>query len=149
MDRVAFTLFGIDIMWYGILMACGMILGTLIAIKEAKRVGIKDDDVLNIAIIAIPVGLICARIYYVVFNWSYYAQNMSQIFNFRGGGLAIHGGLIGGILAGYIYTKIKNINFLKMADTVILGMPLAQAIGRWEILLMEKHMEVLPIYLGE
>ncbi|HBG5054771.1 TPA: prolipoprotein diacylglyceryl transferase [Clostridioides difficile] len=131
MDRVAFTLFGIDIMWYGILMACGMILGTLIAIKEAKRVGIKEDDVLNIAIIAIPVGLICARIYYVVFNWSYYAQNMSQIFNFRGGGLAIHGGLIGGILAGYIYTKIKNINFLKMADTVILGMPLAQAIGRW------------------
>ncbi len=93
--------------------------------------GIKEDDVLNIAIIAIPVGLICARIYYVVFNWSYYAQNMSQIFNFRGGGLAIHGGLIGGILAGYIYTKIKNINFLKMADTVILGMPLAQAIGRW------------------
>ena len=62
MDRVAFTLFGIDIMWYGILMACGMILGTLIAIKEAKRVGIKEDDVLNIAIIAIPVGLICARI---------------------------------------------------------------------------------------
>ncbi|RDY24949.1 prolipoprotein diacylglyceryl transferase [Romboutsia maritimum] len=131
MDRVAFTLFGIDVMWYGILMATGMILGTIIAIKEAKRVGILEDDVLNLAIIAIPSGLLGARLYYVLFNWSYYSQNPSQILNFRGGGMAIHGALIGGILAGYIYTRIKKINFLKMADTVMIGMPLAQAIGRW------------------
>lgn len=72
MDRVVFILFGIDIMWYGIFMVCGMILGILIVIKEVKRVGIKEDDVLNIVIIVILVGLICVRIYYVVFNWSYY-----------------------------------------------------------------------------
>lgn len=131
MDRVAFTLFGIDVMWYGILMATGMILGTIIAIREAKRVGILEDDVLNLAIIAIPSGLLGARLYYVLFNWSYYSQNTSQILNFRGGGMAIHGALIGGILAGYIYTRIKKIDFLKMADTVMIGMPLAQAIGRW------------------
>lgn len=131
MDRVAFTLFGIDVMWYGILMATGMILGTLIALKEAKRVGISEDDVLNLAIIAIPVGLLGARLYYVTFNWGYYSQNPSEILNFRGGGMAIHGALIGGILTGYIYTRIKKINFLKMADSVIIGMPLAQAIGRW------------------
>jgi phosphatidylglycerol:prolipoprotein diacylglycerol transferase len=131
MDRVAFSIFGIDVMWYGILMATGMILGTLIALKEAKRVGLKEDDVLDLAIIAIPIGLLSARLYYVIFNWEYYSQNTSQILNFRGGGMAIHGALIGGILTGYIFTRIKKIDFLKMADTVIIGMPLAQAIGRW------------------
>ena len=131
MDRVAFTIFGIDVMWYGILMATGMILGTLLALREAKRVGISEDDVLNLAIFAIPSGVIGARLYYVIFNWGYYSQNPSQILNFRGGGMAIHGALIGGILAGLIYTRIKNINFLKMADIALIGMPLAQAIGRW------------------
>ncbi|SCH15973.1 MULTISPECIES: prolipoprotein diacylglyceryl transferase [unclassified Romboutsia] len=131
MDRVAFTIFGIDVMWYGVLMATGMILGTLLALREAKRVGISEDDVLNLAICAIPSGVIGARLYYVIFNWSYYSQNPSQILNFRGGGMAIHGALIGGILAGFIYTKIKKINFFKMADVALIGMPLAQAIGRW------------------
>ena len=131
MDRVAFTIFGIDVMWYGILMAIGMILGTLIALKEAKRVGIKEDNILDLAIIAIPVGLICARLYYVIFNWEYYASNPSQVFNFRGGGMAIHRALIGGVLAGYLFSRYKKINFFKLADTVIIGMPLAQAIGRW------------------
>ena len=131
MDRVAFSIFGIDVMWYGILMAMGMILGTLIALKEAKRVGLKEDDILDLAIIAIPIGLLSARLYYVIFNWEYYSQNTSQILNFRGGGMAIHGALIGGVLTGYIFTRIKKIDFLKMADVVIIGMPLAQAIGRW------------------
>ena len=116
MDRVAFTLFGIDIMWYGILMATGMVLGVFIALREAKRLGIKEDDILNLAIIAIPCGLIGARLYYVIFNWSYYSGNISEILNFRGGGMAIHGGLLGGVLAGYIYTKVKKLNFFKMAD---------------------------------
>ncbi|MGM9532792.1 prolipoprotein diacylglyceryl transferase [Intestinibacter sp.] len=131
MDRVAFTLFGIDIMWYGILIATGMVLAVLIALREAKRLGISEDDILNLAMIAIPCGLIGARAYYVIFNWSYYAGDISEILNFRGGGLAIHGGLIGGILAGFIYAKVKNINFFKLADCVVLGIPLAQAIGRW------------------
>ncbi len=131
MYRVAFTIFGIDVMWYGILMATGMILGTLIAIKEAKRVGIKEDYILDLAIIAIPAGLICARLYYVLFNWGYYSNNPSQILNFRGGGMAIHGALIGGVLAGYIFSRYKKLDFFKLADTVMLGMPLAQSIGRW------------------
>ena len=131
MDRVAFTIFGIDVMWYGILMATGMILGTYLALKEAERVGISEDDVLNLAIFAIPAGVLGARLYYVIFNWGYYSQNPSQILNFRGGGMAIHGALIGGILAGLIYTKIKKINFFKIADIALIGMPLAQAIGRW------------------
>lgn len=131
MNRVAFTLFGIDIMWYGILIAIGMILAVSIALREGKRLNISEDDILNLCIIAIPCGLIGARLYYVIFNWSYYALNISEILNFRGGGLAIHGGIIGGVLAGFIYCRIKKLNFLKVADCVIIGLPLAQAIGRW------------------
>ena len=131
MNRVAFTIFGLDIMWYGVLMASAMILCVFLALKEGKRVKISEDDILNLAIIAIPCGLLGARLYYVIFNWSWYSQHMSEILNFRGGGMAIHGALIGGILAGFIYTKIKKINFFKMADTVMIGIPLGQAIGRW------------------
>ena len=131
MDRVAFTIFGIDVMWYGVLIATGMLIGIALAIREAKRVGISEDDVLNIAIIAIPVAIICARLYYVIFSWDYYSQNPGEIFNIRGGGLAIHGGLIGGILTGFIYAKVKKLDFFKTADAVMVGMPLAQAIGRW------------------
>ena len=131
MDRVAFTIFGLDIMWYVVLMALAMILCVFIALKEGKRVNISEDDLLNLAIIAIPCGLLGARLYYVIFNWSWYSNHLSEILNFRGGGMAIHGALIGGILAGLIYTKIKKINFFKMADIALIGMPLAQAIGRW------------------
>jgi phosphatidylglycerol:prolipoprotein diacylglycerol transferase len=81
--------------------------------------------------VAIPSGLIGARLYYVIFNWDYYSQNISQILNFRGGGMAIHGALIGGILAGYLFSRYKKMSFFKLADTVIIGVPLAQAIGRW------------------
>ena len=131
MDRVAFTLFGVDIMWYGILMAIGLVLGVYIALREAKRLDIEEDDILNLAMIAIPCGLIGARAYYVIFNWSYYSGNISEILNFRGGGLAIHGALIGGVLAGFVYAKVKKLNFFKLADCVVIGIPLAQAIGRW------------------
>ena len=131
MNKVAFTIFGIDIMWYGVLMSLGMILGSLIAMKEAKRVDLKEDDILDLAIFAIPLGLLGARLYYVLFNLDYYLENPSQILNFRGGGMAIHGALITGFLTGYIFCKIRKLDFFKMADTVILGMPLAQSIGRW------------------
>ena len=131
MNRVAFTIFGLDIMWYGVLMASAMILCVVLALREGKRVNISEDDILNLAIIAIPSGLLGARLYYVIFNWSWYSNHLSEILNFRGGGMAIHGALIGGILAGFIYTKAKKINFFKMADTVMIGIPLGQAIGRW------------------
>ena len=131
MNRVAFTIFGLDIMWYGVLMASAMILCVILALREGKRVNISEDDILNLAIFAIPCGLLGARLYYVIFNWSWYSENLSEILNFRGGGMAIHGALIGGILAGFVYTKVKKINFFKMADTVMIGIPLGQAIGRW------------------
>ncbi len=131
MNRVAFTVFGVDIMWYGILIGIGMAIAIYIALKEARRKGLDEDKILNAVIIAIPVGVVCARLYYVVFSWDYYGSNPSEILDIRGGGLAIHGGLIGGIVSAYIYSRAKNLNFLKLADTLLLGVPIAQAIGRW------------------
>lgn len=131
MDRVAFTIFGIDVMYYGILIGIGMILAYYIAVKEAKRVGYTEDDILDLAVFMIPIGIIGARLYYVIFNWSLYSGNPMEILNIRGGGLAIHGGIIAGIITAAIYSKKRKLDFFKLADIVILGVPLAQAIGRW------------------
>lgn len=131
MNRVAFKLFGVDIMWYGILIGIGMAIAIYIALKETRRKGLDEDKILNAVMIAIPVGVICARVYYVVFSWDYYGSNPSEILDIRGGGLAIHGGLIGGIISAYIYSRAKKLNFLKLADTLLIGVPIAQAIGRW------------------
>lgn len=131
MNNVAFSIFGIDIMWYGILMSTGIIVAALIACKEANRVGLNEDNILDLAMFAVPIGLLGARLYYVAFNLDYYLENPSQILNFRGGGMAIHGALIAGVLTGFVYCKIKKLPFFKMADCFFLGAPLAQAIGRW------------------
>ncbi len=131
MDRVAFSILGIDVMWYGILIATGMILAVFIAIREAGRVGYNDNDVVDLSLFLLPLGIIGARIHYVIFSWDYYSKNPAEILNIRGGGLAIHGGIIAGIVTVLIYTKIKKFDFYKFADVVILGVPLAQAIGRW------------------
>lgn len=131
MDRVAFSLFGIDVMWYGIFIAIGMMLAVGIAVKESKRVGLKEEDIMDLALFLIPLGVLGARIYYVIFSWDQYSGNLMDIFNIRGGGLAIHGGIIAGILTGFVFSRIKKIDFFKLADTVVLGVPLAQSIGRW------------------
>lgn len=130
-NPVAFTLFNLDIRWYGILVATGIALGTLVFYKRGPKRGISGDSVLDILIISIPVGVICARLYYVVFNWDYFSMDPMQVFNVRGGGLAIHGGLLGGLLAAWFVTRYKQINFLDMADAVVPGIALAQSVGRW------------------
>ncbi len=131
MNRVSFSIFGIDIMWYGVLIAIGMVLATLISAKESKRLGLKEDSVIDLMLFIIPIGIIGARLYYVIFSWDNYNGNIMEIINIRGGGLAIHGGILAGIITTAIYCKIKKLNFFKIADIVILGVPLAQSIGRW------------------
>lgn len=131
MDRVAFNIFGIDVMWYGILIGIGMILAVVIDTKEAKRQGLGDDTILDLSIFIIPFGVIGARLYYVIFEWDYYRGDILKVIDIRGGGLAIHGGLLAGILISYIYSRRKSIPFFKLADVVVLGVPLAQSIGRW------------------
>lgn len=130
-NPVAFTLFGLDIRWYGILIASAVLIGICLASIRAKRHGLRSEDVLDVIIWAVPFGIIGARIYYVAFNWSSYSGNFMSIINLREGGLAIHGGLIMGTIAALIVSTVKRIDFIDMADLLIPEVALAQAIGRW------------------
>ncbi|KXZ39541.1 phosphatidylglycerol:prolipoprotein diacylglycerol transferase [Alkalithermobacter thermoalcaliphilus JW-YL-7 = DSM 7308] len=131
MDPIAFSIFGIDIRWYGILISMAMVIGIFIALNGAKRAKIDEDRLLDLYLIAIPSSIIGARVYYVLFNLEYYKGDLFKIINIRSGGLAIHGGIIGGLIAGYIYCKLKNIDFRKVIDISAPGIILGQAIGRW------------------
>ncbi len=130
-NPVAFSIFNIDIMWYGILIGSGVLIGTLLALREARRIGFRDEDLMDLLIIAIPSAIIGARLYYVIFQFDYYKNNFLEIFNIRGGGLAIHGGIIAAVLVGAIFCKIRKVNFWQIADITAPSIILGQAIGRW------------------
>ena len=129
-DPIAFEIFGLEIRWYGILIALGMIIAVLISCRRAPKHVLTDNDVLDLALWMLPIGVIGARLYYVLFNHRYY-HSLADALNIRAGGLAIHGGLIFGLLAVYFVCKHKKIALLNMADLIIPSVALAQAIGRW------------------
>lgn len=130
-DPIAFTVMGIDVMWYGVLIALGFMLAIYISYKRANKFNIKPDDILDFAIILLPASVIGARLYYVAFRWEYYQGNLQSIINIRNGGLAIHGGILFGIIAGIIVCKVKKINVLDLADLVFPSVAIAQSVGRW------------------
>ncbi len=130
-NPVAFNLFGKDIYWYGIIIVTGIIIALFLAKRDDGKYGLKWDDVTDFLMIGIIVGIICARIYYVVFNWSYYRNNLSEIYKIWHGGLAIYGVIIGGLIVAYVYCKKKNIKFLSLCDYLAPYLPLVQAMGRW------------------
>lgn len=131
MNPVALRVLGLDIRWYGILIACGMLLGILVAKYLCKAKDVDYDTFLNTILISLPIGIIGARLYYVLFEFEYYRNNLLDIFNIRQGGLAIHGGIIFGLISALIYTRYKKINFFKIADVAAPSVILAQSIGRW------------------
>jgi len=128
---VAFSIFGLEIRWYGLLIASAVLIGTVLALKEAKRKGVKEETLIDMLLFAVPAAIIGARAYYVIFMWDYYSKNPSQILNIRGGGLAIHGVIIAGALVAIIFAKIRKENFWTLADIVAPSLILGQAIGRW------------------
>lgn len=130
-NRSLFSVFGIDVYTYGVLIALGLCLAFVYAVCEANRVGLSQDDLLNMFIIAVPVSIICARIYYVVFSWADYCENPIELLNIRGGGLAIYGGIIGALLSVFAYCRVKKIGVGKVWDILAVGLPIGQAIGRW------------------
>lgn len=131
MNPVAFTIFGVDIMWYGVLISTGVLLGVVFALRECKRIGFKEDNLLDFLLYAIPAAIIGARTYYVIFSWDYYSKNPDQIINIRNGGLAIHGALIAGVIVGVLFCKKRKIKVLELLDIVMPSVALGQAIGRW------------------
>ncbi len=131
LSNVAFSIFGIDVYWYGVIIGTGIILSLFLALYEAKRTNQNPENYMDFTMIAIVVCVICARLYYVIFSWDYYSQHLSEIFAIRNGGLAIYGGIIGGVLTAYFYTKAKKLNFWLFADTAAPSLLLGQIIGRW------------------
>lgn len=131
MDPVAFQIFGLEIRWYGILIATGVLIGTILALREAKRVGLDEETLLDFLIWEVPLCLVGARIYYVIFSWDLYRNNPIEALNIRNGGLAIHGAIIMAIIVAIIFTRIRKIYFWTVADVCAPSLILAQAIGRW------------------
>jgi len=130
-DRVAFTIAGREIYWYGILMAVGILIAVLLAMREAKRKGMHEDAMIDACFVIIPAGVIGARLYYVLFELPRYLANPISILYIWEGGLAIYGAVIGGLLGLYFHARYKKVRFLKYADCIAPGLVLAQAIGRW------------------
>ncbi|SDJ12886.1 prolipoprotein diacylglyceryl transferase [Alteribacillus bidgolensis] len=131
MDRVAVELGPFTVYWYGVIIGMGALLGFLLANKEAQRRGMPKDILADLLIFAIPISILCARLYYITFRWEYYSQYPSQILAVWEGGLAIHGGLIGAVITAVIFAKAKKISFWKLADITAPSILLGQAIGRW------------------
>lgn len=130
-DPIALVLFGIKIHWYGIIIACALVLGAVIGIKEAKRHGYRSEMIYDFLLISIPLCIICARIYYVIFQWDYYSSDFSSVFAIWKGGLAIYGAIIGGVLAAFIFYKWRKVPLGEMLDIAAPSLAIGQAIGRW------------------
>ena len=125
------SVFGFDIAYYGITIAIAMIVGISIALHEAKRTGQNQDTYLDLLMLTMLTSVVGARIYYVIFSWDNYKDNLGEILNIRNGGLAIYGGIIAGAITVFIYSKITKMKFLQIADTVCMGLAAGQIIGRW------------------
>lgn len=126
-----FGINGFNIAWYGVIITTGMLLGVSLACYRAQKKGYQTDLIFDFAIIAIPLAIVCARAYYVIFEWKEYIQDPIRIFATREGGLAIYGGVIGGFLATIIFCKWRKFPLLMLIDLAVPSLVLGQAIGRW------------------
>ncbi|NMH68948.1 prolipoprotein diacylglyceryl transferase [Bacillus sp. RO3] len=131
-DPIAISLGPIQVHWYGVIIGLGIALGLYLVIRESKRLGLHPDTFIDLLVWAIPIAIISARIYYVIFEWNdYYAANPGDIIKIWNGGIAIHGALIGSVLTTIVFAKIKGLSFWKLADIAAPSIILGQAIGRW------------------
>lgn len=130
-SRVAFSIFGIDIMWYAIIICFGIFMGMLVASENSHLRKIKKDTVSDLLLYALPLSVIGARIYYVIFEWKSYKGNFISMINIREGGLAIYGAVITAIIVVFFFSKYKKIDCRDLLDICAPGLILGQAIGRW------------------
>lgn len=133
MNRTAFTVFGVDIQWYGILLSTGIVLAFLLFYRlGTKQEHIRADDIYNVTLFTVPVAIIGARFVYVITNWdSYKGKGFLNMINIRGGGIAIYGAIIFGLLTVIVYNRVKKVGTLSMLDALAPAVMLGQTIGRW------------------
>lgn len=125
------SVFGFEIAFYGMIIGAAILIGLLLALKEAKRTGQKKETYYDLAIYGVIFSVLSARLYYVIFSWDMYKGNLLSIFNFRQGGLAIYGGIIGAVATGIIYAKKKHLSAALIFDTVAMSLVNGQMMGRW------------------
>lgn len=130
-NRVAFQIGGLKVYWYGIIIAVGFVLALVYAFRRAPQFGIVPDKVTDVAIAGIIGGIIGARTYFVIFSWDSFKDDLWSIFEIWEGGIAVYGGLIGGVIAGAIVCRLSKIKFTAMADLAVIGFLIGQGIGRW------------------
>ena len=128
-DPIAFSLGPIDVRWYGILIATGIVLGFLVVQREAVKRGLHPDFMTDFLIWAVPISIVGARLYYVIFQWEYYRDDLGKIFRVWEGGLAIHGALIAAVITAIIYTRKHGVSFWKVADITAPGLLIGQILG--------------------
>lgn len=131
LDRVAFTIFNLDVYWYGIIITLGIIGGLSLVLYLAKKQGQDGETYIDFLMYTIFFAFLGARLYYVLFELEYYLNNPMEIFNLRQGGLAIYGGIIASTIVAVIFTRSKELDFWNFGDTAIYGLILGQVIGRW------------------
>lgn len=130
-DPIAISIGPIDVRWYGVIIATGIVLAFLVAQREMVKRGFHPEFLTDLLIWAVPIAILGARLYYVFSKWSYYSENPGQILQIWEGGLAIHGALIASFITAYVFTKKRNVSFLKLADVVAPSLLIGQTIGRW------------------
>ncbi len=131
MNPIAFTIGSVSITWYSIIILVGVIVAWIMIAAESKKFGIKSDFVTNLLFWSILFGILGARLYYVAFKWSYYSNHLSEIYKVWEGGLAIHGGILFGLITLVLYCRKYKMSVLRMLDIVAPYVIFAQAIGRW------------------
>ncbi|EAF9786854.1 prolipoprotein diacylglyceryl transferase [Listeria monocytogenes] len=131
LDPVAIQIGSISVKWYGVIIASAVVIALLLALSEADKRKMDKEIIVDLLIWAIPISIISARIYYVIFEWDFYKNNLGEIVKIWHGGIAIYGALIGAVLTAIIFSRIKKISFWQLADVVAPSLIIAQAIGRW------------------
>lgn len=131
MNRVAFNIFGFNVYYYSLCILLGVIVAYILITREGKKQGLPKEFISDLIFYTLIIGILGARVYYCVFNLDYYIANPSEILKIYNGGLAIHGGVIAGLVFVYFYTKKKNVSFIKILDIVAPAVIIAQSFGRW------------------
>ncbi|WP_409022177.1 prolipoprotein diacylglyceryl transferase [Dellaglioa sp. P0083] len=131
LNPIAVKLGPIEVRWYGVIIASAVIIAVILAILEGKKIGINEDTIYDMVLWALPISIISARLYYVVFEWSYYSQHLSEVYRIWDGGIAIYGGLIGAIITVIIFCQRRHLSAWLMFDLAAPLVLLAQSIGRW------------------
>lgn len=123
----------VNIYYYGIFIALAIVCGFGVSFEIMKKFysDLQKDSLIDLFLWIVPFGIIGARVYYIIVSWAYYSHHLSEILMIQNGGLSIHGAILGGILGGYLFIRKNNLDFLKYADIISYGLPVAQAVGRW------------------